>query len=103
MSRHGPDCYACTDPSGAAQQMAAERAELDITAARAREHRVTADALDARAVDNRIAGRTRAAELLEQQALQHAQTANALASGVRFSRAHLARVVAAHPLLGDVS
>lgn len=94
---HGPDCYACTDPAGAAAQLAAERAALDFEATRAREHRAYGEAMDRRARDNLIAGRTTAAALLQAQALQHLQTANALASGVGFSRSHLARVLAAHP------
>ncbi|MFB4306938.1 hypothetical protein [Actinomadura sp. GTD37] len=94
---HGPGCYACTDPVAAAAQLAAERAVFEVEAVRAREHRVVGEALDVRARDNLVAGRGGAAALLDGRALQHFQVANALGSGVRFSRAHLERVVAAHP------
>ena len=101
MTDHGPDCWACTDPAAAAQHIAAERADLDVEAARAREHRATGEALDARSRDNLIAGRHDAAAALYGRALQHLQVANALASGVGFSRAHLARVEAAHPKVAE--
>jgi hypothetical protein len=98
---HGADCYACTDPAGAAAQLAAERAEIEAEAVRAGEHRAVAEALDVRARDNLVAGRQGAAAALDGRALQHAQVANALASGARFSRAHLERVVAAHPRVAE--
>lgn len=94
---HGPDCYACADPAGAAEQMTTERAALETEATRAREHRAAGEALEARARDNLIAGRRAASAALDARALQHLQLANALASGVRFDWARLERVVAAHP------
>lgn len=96
---HGDTCYACTDPAAAARQMAAERAELDAEAIRAYEHRAAGEAFQTRARDNLIAGRPAASAALDMRALQHLQLANALASGVRISRAHLDRVEAAHPNL----
>ena len=94
---HGPDCYACTNPAAAAKQLAADRAALDADATRAREHRAAAEALTARALDNLVAGRPDAATALDARAHLHFQAANAIASGIGFSRAHLDRVQAAHP------
>lgn len=99
--RHGDACYACADPAGAARQMAAEHAALDFEATRAREHRLAGESMDRRARDNLIAGRGSAAELLDARAILHLQLANALACAVRFDRAQLERVAAAHPAVRE--
>lgn len=93
---HGPDCIACTDPAAAAAQIAEELAECDRLAEEARAHRARSDELAKkywRPSDwsNR--------EWAEGQALVtgHAGTANALACRARQARAHIARVLGAHP------
>lgn len=97
MTRHGPDCFACTDPAAAAAQITADRAALDTEAVRAREHRSAGEVLDLRARQYLTAGRRAAAQVLDGRARLHLQAANAIATGVRFSRSQLERVIAAHP------
>ena len=100
MSRldHGPDCYACADPAGAAQQIAAERADLDAEAAAARELRAAGERLAAKywRPSDLSAEDWQAVQFVVNARLE---IANVAASNVRFARAHLARVEAAHPRL----
>jgi hypothetical protein len=95
---HGPDCYACTDPAGAARQIAEERTDLDAEAAAA---------VELRAAGERLAAEyPRPSDLSadDWQAVQDVvrarlEIANVAACSVRFARAHLNRVEAAHPAL----
>lgn len=97
MTSHGPNCYACADPGGAAAQITADRAALDAEAVRAREHRTAGEALDLRARLYLTAGHRAAAQILNGKSQLHLQAANAIACGVQFSRSQLERVIAAHP------
>lgn len=96
---HGPDCYACNDPAGAARQIAEQRAQIKAARSRARQHREWADWVKAKFY--LFAGATDAAEFRLVQGLMehHYGTANALAGGASFDSAHLDRVAKAHPAL----
>ena len=97
MTDHGPTCYACTDPAGAARQIAAERAELDEWAERSRQRRAEGERALQTSLDLLVAGDRDAAEREYARALHELRVASAIASDVGFSRAHLDRVEAAHP------
>ena len=97
VTDHGPTCYACTDPAGAARQIAAERAELDEWAERSRQRRAEGERALQASLDLLVAGDRDAAEREYARALHELRVANAIASDVGFSRAHLDRVEAAHP------
>lgn len=96
---HGPGCYACADPDGAARQLAAERAEIEAAQARARRHRQWGEWI--RTKFYLFAGATdqHEFELVQALMLHHLTAANAIASAAGFDRAHLDRVEAAHPEL----
>lgn len=95
---HGPDCLACTDPAEAARQIAAERAELDVEAARASRHREAGERARRDHLALLLAGSPQAGEA-QSRMLRDLGAANAIATGVRMRRAHLRRVEAAHPPL----
>lgn len=105
MSRtdHGPDCIACTDPAAAARQIAAERAELDTWAKRGRDRRAEGERAEQQSRKLLIAGDRDGADREYARAHHELQAANAIACNVRFGRAHLERVEAAHPGLARVS
>jgi hypothetical protein len=94
---HGPDCYACTDPAGAAQQIAAERAELNAWAERGRQRRAEGERARKASLKLLVGGDRDGADHEEALMLHELRAANAIACDVRFVRAHLNRVEAAHP------
>lgn len=96
---HGPGCLACNDPATAAARIAAEHAELDALAEQSRQRRAEGRRADQASLDLLVAGDRARADAERARALHELQAANAIASEVRFGRAHLARVEAAHPHL----
>lgn len=99
MVDHGPDCIACTDPAEAARQIAAERAELDSWAEFGRGRRAEGERAREASMKLLIAGDRAESELEDARSLHELRAANAIACNVRFGRAHLDRVEAAHPQL----
>jgi hypothetical protein len=98
---HGPDCYACTDPVGAARQIAAERAELDAWAERGRRRRAEGERAREASLKLLVAGDRDGADREEARMLHELRAANAIACDIRFRRAHLNRVEEAHPAVRD--
>lgn len=94
---HGPDCFACADPVEAARQIAAERAELNAWAERSRQRRAEGERANEASLKLLAAGDRAGADREYARAHHELQAANAIACNVRFGRAHLKRVEAAHP------
>ena len=99
MSRvdHGPDCIACTDPAAAVRQIAEQRAELDAWAKRSRDRRAEGERAERQSRRLLAAGDREGADREYARAHHELQAANAIACDIRFGRAHLERVEAAHP------
>lgn len=97
--KHGPNCIACTDPTQAREQIAADRAALDLEAARAKAHREAGEAAREEEYQTLISGGDTTDA--RNRMLYELGTANAIQDRVNFHRAHLDRVENAHPRLTE--